>query len=106
MVDTISFPDHQGVPTQPDPPTPDGFVEPEPAMTEEFGTAQARIDPGWAGAGRETFGAATAVGLSAPLVSFSGIKQRGADFLHLSLVVRRDPSFDQDDRVILVLHPD
>jgi hypothetical protein len=106
MADTISFPDHQGVPFQPDPPFPDGFAEPEPWMDPAFGSAPSRVDTGWAGAGRETYGGATAVGVSSPLMSLTGVKERGQDFLHLSFVVRRDPSFDQDDRVIVVLHPD
>jgi hypothetical protein len=105
MPDQICFPFHQGVPFQPGPPAVDGFVEPEPAMNEAFGTATSRVDTGWTGAGREAFGNSTSVGLAAPLVSFQGIRHNTDDYLYLSFVVRRDPSFDDRDRVILVLHP-
>ncbi|MDH3303448.1 MAG: hypothetical protein OES24_23335, partial [Acidimicrobiia bacterium] len=106
MSDEICFPNHQGVPFDDDPPTVDGYVEPEPAMLWVFGSQAANVDTGWIGSSRETFGDATAVGLSSPLVAFQGVKHKSDDFIYLSFVIRRDANFADEDRIVIVLHPD
>jgi hypothetical protein len=109
MAQQICLPQYVGVPFQNDPPTVDGYVEPEPAMVWTFGQGAAEVDVGWTGASRITYGDATDTGPSGPLVALQGVSDLAAPVaqrrLWLSFVVRRDPSFSTDDRIIVVLHP-
>lgn len=106
MASKICFPNHVGLPGQPGPPDVDGYIEPEEYMPEPgFGTAPSEVDTGWTGAPRITYIADTAVGAGRPLTAFQGIKHNSADRLYLAFAVRRDTSFDDEDRIVLVFHP-
>lgn len=105
----VCFPNHIGLPWEPNPPTVDGYVEPEPWMAnDDFGVDADLVDPGWTGASRITFlsSASGGGGLGTAAVAFQGIKERTANYVHLCFVIRRDANFDNNDVIVLVLHPD
>jgi hypothetical protein len=88
------------------PPTPDGYIEPEPWMADgNFGLDPSLVDQGWIGASRMTFGSAVDVGLAKPPTLFQAVKDPAADYIHLAWLIRRDANFDNNDVIVLVLHP-
>jgi hypothetical protein len=102
----ICFPNHIGLPGQPQPPSINGYVEPEEFTVEPvFGSGVSQVDPGWTQSSRITYVADTAVGAGRPLMVFQGLKHNSADSIYLSFVARRDTAFDEQDRIILVFHP-
>jgi hypothetical protein len=105
MPPQICFRNHIGLPGQPNPPTIDGFVEPEDFVEVGFGTTPSQVDTGWTGAARVTYIADTAVGVGRPLVDFQCLKHNTQDFIYLSFVVRRDTGFQDQDRIVIVFHP-
>ncbi len=106
MPDQICFPNHVGIPGQPQPPNVDGYVEPETFTPEpDFGTAPSEVDTGWTQSSRITYNDDASVSLGRPLMVFQGLKHKSADRLFLSFVVRRDTAFDDNDTIILVFHP-
>jgi hypothetical protein len=101
----ICFRNHVGLPGQPNPPTIDGFIEPEDFVEAGFGTTPSQVDTGWTGAARITYVADTAVGAVRPLTVFQGLKDNSQNFIYLSFVVRRDTQFNDNDCIVLVLRP-
>ncbi len=106
MSNQICFPDHVGLPFQNDPPTADGYVEPEPFMADSnFGVDPSLVDIGWTDSMRVTYGSAASSSLSRPLMDFQGIKHANDDFIYLTFVVRRDTNFDDNEVIVLVFQP-
>jgi hypothetical protein len=95
LYNQMPFPPHEGLPWMSDPPTVDGFVEPDPGIT----TTQ--LDAGYTHGGRFAFGGASGV----PMAVFQGVKHNSADFMYMGFVARYDQSFDTDDFVMVVLQP-
>lgn len=83
----ICFPPHRGVPYNNNPPVIDGEV---------------RDDVGWRGAYRVTYGN----GADPAHMAFQALKHRTDPYLYLSFEVRNDPTFDDDDVVVICLRPD
>ena len=83
----ICFPPHRGVPDNNNPPVIDGEV---------------RDDVGWRGAYRLTYG----TGTDPAHMAFQALKHNSQPYLYLSFEVRNDPTFDDDDVVVICLRPD
>jgi hypothetical protein len=103
MAVKICFPPFQPLPGEPDPPTIDGFIEPEEFIDPGFGTTPAQVDTGWNNAMRITYVADAAVGAGRPLAVVQTLKD--ANFLYLAFIVRRDTAFHDNDCVAIVLRP-
>lgn len=86
-VDSLCLPPHRGVPGDRIPPHIDGKVQ---------------EDVGWRGAYRITHGSGT----NKPHVAFQTLKHETDDFIYLSFEVRNDPTFDDDDVIVLNFRPD
>ena len=89
----ICFPLHEGLPGDSNPPDMDGLVEPEIGLPAE------PVEAGWTGSQRVTYGG----GSSVPIMVFQGVKERTADFIYLSFIVRFDQAFDENDAIVLLL---
>lgn len=99
----ICFPNHDGLLGVP---TIDGFIEDEDFIEAGFGVSEGEVDPGWASASRITYVADAAVGAGRPLAVLQALKHGGQDYIYLAFIVRRDTHFNDEDRIILVFHPD
>jgi hypothetical protein len=98
MFNKIGFPGHQGLPFNTSPPTVDGYTEPHPGMP----VSSWRLEAGYVGGARFSYAGS---GAAFPAASFQGVKDSGAGFLHLAFDVRFDPSFNNSDRVMIILRP-
>jgi hypothetical protein len=98
MFDTIGFPSHEGLPFQGGPPTIDGFTEPHPGLP----VASWRLEAGYVGAAKFDYSGS---GAAFPNATFRGVKDNSAPFLYLAFDVRFDPSFNDNDRVFILLRP-
>ncbi len=85
--DSICFPPHRGVPGSPNPPIIDGKVQ---------------EDVGWRGAYRVTYGNGTNV----PHVAVQALKHSSDNYIFLSFEVRNDPTFDNNDVIVINFRPD
>src|SRR5262245_35898938 len=94
-------------PYGPVPPTPDGYIEPEPWMADgRFGIDPSLVDQGWIGGSRMTFrSAVSGGGLPTPPALFQAVKDPGANYIYLGWLIRRDAKFDNNDVIVIVLHP-
>lgn len=95
------FPPHEGLPDLSDPsrwglpPTLNGYIEPDLAVTTP------ELETGWTRSGRITYAGDTGL----PQMVFQGLKHNTDNYLYLSFMVRFDTAFDTNDRIILVFHP-
>lgn len=105
MAAQICFRPFQPLPGEPNPPTIDGFVEPEDFAEAGFGSTPAQVDTGWNNAARVTYVADAAVGAGRPLTVLQCLKDQSTDFIYLSFVVRRDTGFHDQDCIVLVFRP-
>jgi hypothetical protein len=96
LFDELAFPPHEGLPWRPNPPTPDGYVEPEPNIVTS------EIEAGYTNGGRFDFGGDTNV----PISVIQCVRHATQDLIYLGLVARFDKSFDDNDFVMIVLRPD
>jgi peptidoglycan hydrolase-like protein with peptidoglycan-binding domain len=105
----LGFPPHQGLPFEPGPPVPDGYVEPNPGIQTDprySGSPPRQLEAGYVGSSRFTFADTSGAGSSgAPAVAFQGVKHNGADLLYLAWLIRFDFSFDENDRIVCCLRP-
>ena len=104
--DHMPFPNAYGLPgtykgvSMSHPPYVDGYREDDPGMTM-LPAAKQQLEAGYTGGARMTFGGATGT----PVAVIDCVKDPSADFIYMSLVSRYDPSFDDDDFVMVVLRP-
>ncbi len=63
--------------------------------------AKQQLEAGYTEGGRFTYGGASGV----PMAVVDCVRDPGADFIYMSFVARYDPSFDDDDFVMVVLRP-
>jgi len=82
----LGFPPHRGVPTNNNPPVIDGELQ---------------DDVGWRGASRLTYG----TGTDPAHVAFQALKHNSEPYLYLSFEVRNDPTFDDNDVIVLNFRP-
>ncbi len=101
LFNEMPFPSHQGLPFLSDPPRVDGYLEPEPGIVPPPGPNNTRLEAGYAGGGRFTFGGEGGI----PRAVCQCIKHRTNDELFMAFSARHDPSFDQADFVTIVLRP-
>jgi hypothetical protein len=105
--DQIGFPQSTGLPgtyhgvSMWGPPTLDGFREEEPGLTTLPASYDHQLEAGYTGGDRFSYGGAAGV----PVAVVDCIKDAGGDFIYMSFVARYDPSFDDDDFVMVVLRP-
>jgi hypothetical protein len=90
----LGFPPHEGLPFRPGPPTVDGYVEPEPSCPT------AEIEGGYTNGAAFDF-----AGTNIPIGVVQCIRHASQDLLYLGFVSRFDPSFDDNDFVMIVLRP-
>lgn len=95
IYDEMAFPSHIGLPWMSGPPTVDGFVEREPGVTTN------QLDAGYANGARFIYGGESGI----PRAVFQGVKHNGQDFVYMAFAARYDPSFDDNDFVMIVLRP-
>ena len=107
VYNTIGFPPaiglpgtYNGVPMNV-PPNVDGFREDEPGLAGVALPHGHQLEGGYNEGGRVAYGGAAGV----PVAVIDCIKDPGSDFIYLSLVSRYDPSFDDDDFVVVMLRP-
>jgi hypothetical protein len=108
MFDNIVFPRYEGLPFRPFPPTPDGYVEPEKMERAlQTGTPASVLDiqhpefeVGYTHSARVSYEDGGGSGMSP--ASFQGVWDPANHLLYLGCIVRLDPAFDQEDRLILV----
>ena len=86
-IDSICFPPHRGVPGSTGPPVIDGKVE---------------EDVGWEGAYRITYGNGTNI----PHMACQALKHNSDNYIYLSFEIRNDPTFDNDDVIVINFRPD
>jgi hypothetical protein len=85
--ENMCFPPCRGVPGSPNPPTIDGIVQ---------------EDVGWRGAYRITFGNGT----NSPHMACQALKDNSDNYVYLSFEVRNDPTFDDNDVIVINFRPD
>jgi hypothetical protein len=90
----LGFPPHEGLPFRPGPPTVDGYVEPEPNCPT------AEIEGGYTNGAAFDF-----AGTNIPIGVVQCIRHASDDLLYLGFVSRFDPTFDDNDFVMIVLRP-
>lgn len=93
----ICFPPHRGVPYQSQPPTIDGFIEPEVQITSD----KASDEAGYRGSARLTYASSSGI----PQMVFQGVKDNSDDYLYLSFIARFDEAFDTFDMIVLIFAP-
>jgi hypothetical protein len=98
MFNEISFPSHEGLPWEGSPPVVDGFTEPHPGLP----VSAWRLEAGYVHGAKFTYDGS---GGAHPAAMFQGVKQSGAPFLNLAFDVRFDPTFNNNDRVMLIIRP-
>ncbi len=100
MSTQLAFPPHQGLPFQTNPPTIDGYIEPDPGIPIR------QLEAGYVGGSRYTFADTSgANSTGAATVAFQGIRHATEDLIYLGFIVRFDFSFDEDDRIVVCLRP-
>jgi hypothetical protein len=108
MFNEISFPTHQGLPFSSGPPVIDGFSELHPGLPPihpEYATNPAvfwPLEAGYVGAPKFDYAGS---GSAFPNATFRGVVENGQPFLDLAFDVRFDYSFDEKDRIIILLRP-
>jgi hypothetical protein len=108
MFNEISFPSHQGLPYNNSPPAIDGFSELHPGLPPVHPTYATNpavfwpLEAGYVGAPKFNYAGS---GSAFPNATFRGVKENGQPFLDLAFDVRFDYSFDDWDRIIVILRP-
>lgn len=107
VFNTIGFPPAIGLPGTYNgapmnvPPNVDGFREDEPGLAGVTLPHGHQLEGGYNEGGRVAYGGAAGV----PIAMIDCIKDPSTDFIYMSFVSRYDPSFDDDDFVVVVLRP-
>ena len=93
----ISFPSHEGLPWATSPPAVDGFTDLQPGVDPPAGW---RLEAGYTGGPRFSYADG---GVAIQGARFQGIRDASGDFLYLGFDIRIDPTFDPNDRIIILL---